>query len=90
MLYEMYSIATQRYKVELWKQKKKLEASYPNCECINIKNGNWWSYGFIVFMSNPDHYASHKFVTVYWKNMFEKFSSPGNQKKICKKSLLEN
>ena len=43
----------------------------------------------LYLFGNPDHYASN-FFTVYWKTTFEKFSSPGNQKKICKKLFLKN
>ena len=31
-------------------KRKSLKHLNQNCEYINIKNGNWWSYGFIVFI----------------------------------------
>ena len=46
----------------------------------------------LYLLSNPDHYASHKFVTVYWKNyvqeVFKSWKSEEDLQEIIPEKLV--
>ena len=49
----------------------------------------WLHY---IYWGNPDHYASHKFVTVYWKNyvreVLKSWKSEEDLQEIIPKKLV--
>jgi hypothetical protein len=82
MLYKVYSIATQKYKLDgTMKTKEKARCILTKTvNALTSKTEIGGPMALLYLLGNPDHYASHKLVTVYWKNSVQEILSHGHRR----------
>jgi len=70
------------------KRKDKARSLLQKLSMLLLQARNWWSYGILVLLGNPDHYTNQNFVVFYWKSYVTEVLKAWNKMVMCIQTRL--